>query len=129
MNRCWCECHVYPGTYPPPCGVCGHDTRHGRLVGTLRDGWEPYPPRDAEDYIELQRRALAVTRMWDALGRCEDEFPPGDPEVAACAEFQERLDMAIDGLMKLVDREMWDRRQAWMREAAAPVPPVDEEGD
>lgn len=73
------------------------------------------------DYIELQRRALAVTRMWDALGRCEDEFPPGDPEVAACAEWQERLDTAVDGLMKLVDREMWDRRQAWMRAASTPA--------
>jgi hypothetical protein len=68
------------------------------------------------DYIELQRRALAVTRIWDELGRAEDEFLPEDP--AACAELQERLNMAIDGLMRLVDREMWDRRQAWMREAS-----------
>lgn len=68
------------------------------------------------DYIELERRAIAVTRMWDALGRCEDEFMPEDP--GACAEFQERLYTAIDGLMKLADREMWDRRQAWMRESA-----------
>jgi hypothetical protein len=116
MASCFCECHIYPGTYPPPCGVCGHDTRTGRMVGTLRDGWEPYPLRDAEDYIELQRHALAVTRLWDALSRCTDEFPDDLP---VCGEYQERLDMAIDGLMKLVDREMWDRRQAWMREATA----------
>ena len=67
---------------------------------------------------ELERHAIAVTRMWDALSRCEDEFPPGDPEVAVCAELQERLDTAIDGLMKLADREMWDRRQAWLRESS-----------
>ena len=68
------------------------------------------------DYIELERRAIAVTRMWDALARCQDEFEPEDMTV--CGELQDRLDIAIDGLMKLADREMWDRRQAWMRESA-----------
>ena len=47
---------------------------------------------------ELERHAVAVTRMWDALSRCEDEFLPEDP--GACAELQERLDMAIEGLVK-----------------------------
>lgn len=134
MARCFCECHSFPGVYPPPCGVCGHDTREGHMVGGYRDGWEPNDPKRMtrqewqaakwQDFdrmeariVELERHAIAVTRMWDALARCEDEFPPGDPEVAACSEFQEQLDMAIDGLMKLVDREMWDRRQAWMRES------------
>lgn len=41
MARCFCPCHTEPGVYPPPCHVCGHDTREGRLVGTIRDGWEP----------------------------------------------------------------------------------------
>lgn len=39
-DRCYCACHQYPGTYPPPCGVCGHDDREGRMVGGYRDGWE-----------------------------------------------------------------------------------------
>ena len=39
-NRCYCACHQYPGTYPPPCGVCGHDNRLGRMIGGYRDGWE-----------------------------------------------------------------------------------------
>lgn len=41
MSRCFCPCHSEPGVYPPPCGVCGHDTREGRMVGGIRDGWEP----------------------------------------------------------------------------------------
>ena len=50
------------------------------------------------DYTEMERRAIAVTRMWDALNRCLEEFEPDDDGV--CGEFQERLDMAIDSLMK-----------------------------
>ncbi len=80
--------------------------------------YQPQVARLQARIVELQQHAVAVTRMWDALSRCEGEFPPGDPEVAVCAELQERLDTAIDGLMKLADREMWGRRQAWMREAA-----------
>lgn len=47
-ERCFCPCHVHPGVYPPPCGVCGHDTRNGRMVGGYRDGWEPIDPRDEQ---------------------------------------------------------------------------------
>lgn len=43
MIRCFCACHQYPGTYPPPCGYCGHDDREGHMAGTYRDGWEPNP--------------------------------------------------------------------------------------
>lgn len=43
--RCFCPCHTHPGTYPPPCHVCGHDTREGRMVGGYRDGWEPNEPK------------------------------------------------------------------------------------
>lgn len=45
MSRCFCPCHTSPGVYPPPCSVCGHDTREGRMVGTIRDGWEPNEPK------------------------------------------------------------------------------------
>lgn len=45
MDRCFCPCHTHPGTYPPPCGVCGHDTREGRMVGGYRDGWESNAPK------------------------------------------------------------------------------------
>lgn len=69
-----------------------------------------------QQLAQISEVASNVTRLWDQLGRCEDEFLPEDP--GACGELHDRLDIAIDGLMKLVDREMWDRRQAWMREAA-----------
>lgn len=49
MARCFCACHQYPGTYPPPCGYCGHDTREGRMVGGINDGWEP----NADDDIQV----------------------------------------------------------------------------
>lgn len=47
-ERCFCPCHTHPGTYPPPCGYCGHDTREGRMVGTIRDGWEPNDRREQQ---------------------------------------------------------------------------------
>ena len=61
MSICWCPCHTYPGVYPPPCGVCGHDTREGHMVGTIRDGWEPNS--DATDLIR------------EMIRRCEEAAP------------------------------------------------------
>lgn len=47
--RCVCPCHTHSGTYPPPCNVCGHDTREGRWVGGYRGWWEPNnDPRDEQ---------------------------------------------------------------------------------
>ena len=42
MALCFCACHEWPGTYPPPCNYCGHHNDHGSMPGTTRDGWEPY---------------------------------------------------------------------------------------
>jgi len=39
--RCFCPCHEHPGTYPPPCSYCGHDTRQGKFPGSTREGWIP----------------------------------------------------------------------------------------
>jgi hypothetical protein len=74
------------------------------------------------DYVELQRRAIAVTRIWDMLARCSDELEPDD--MAACAEYRDNLDEAIIGLMKMVDRPMWEQREQEMKDAAARAIPV-----
>jgi hypothetical protein len=87
------------------------------MVGGYQDGWELTPKPDYQaEYIELQRRAIAVTRIWDMLARCSDEFEPDD--MAACGEYRDNLDEAIIGLMKMVDRPMWDRREHEMKAAA-----------
>lgn len=41
MARCFCACHEYPGTYPPPCNVCGHHNDHGYYPGAMNMGWVP----------------------------------------------------------------------------------------
>ena len=76
MARCFCPCHVSPGVYPPPCGVCGHDDRQGRLVGTIRDGWEPNPPA----CFMCDRALLEVAQIY----RCATGFP-------LCAVHREEL--------------------------------------
>lgn len=72
--------------------------------------------RLGSEYVELQRRAIAVTRIWDMLARCQDEFEPDD--LAACGEYRDDLDTAILGLMKFVDRERWEQREQEMKAAA-----------
>lgn len=46
MERCFCDCHTHPGTYPTtrerPCGVCGHVNLYGYFPGTSREGWVEY---------------------------------------------------------------------------------------
>lgn len=67
-DRCFCPCHTHPGTYPPPCGVCGHDNREGRMIGGYRDGWEPVDPRDARIATlnaQLAARGAEVARLRD----------------------------------------------------------------
>lgn len=58
MARCFCACHEYPGTYPPPCNVCGHHNNHGRYPGATNMGWVP----DGEEVGSLRIDAGAKWR-------------------------------------------------------------------
>src|SRR5262245_28712733 len=73
MARCFCPCHTHPGTYPPPCGVCGHDTREGRMVGGYRDGWEPIPP--PPPCIEQGPASLHYARIGASHCECPMRIP------------------------------------------------------
>lgn len=55
--------------------------------------------------------ACTVTRIWEMLAHCENEFYPEQP--GACAEYQQNLDEAILALMKVADPERWERYQQW----------------
>lgn len=75
MARCFCPCHTHPGTYPPPCGVCGHDTRKGRMVGGYRDGWEPNEKQEPykEGYmlaVDQIAKLTAENREYRSLLEC-----------------------------------------------------------
>ena len=73
--RCVCPCHTHSGTYPPPCNVCGHDTREGRWVGGYRGWWEPNnDPRD-EQIARLQallaERDAEIARLVERVAELE----------------------------------------------------------
>lgn len=66
---------------------------------------------------DVMEKAQTVTRIWDHLARCEDEFMPEDP--GACGEYRDDLDTAILALMRVADHDRWEQRQAAWRIAAA----------
>lgn len=81
--RCVCPCHTHSGTYPPPCNVCGHDTREGRWVGGYRGWWEPNnDPRDER-----------ITRLSALLAEL-------DAEVARLREAAQAYIDAYDAALK-----------------------------
>lgn len=77
--------------------------------------------------VELERRAIAVTRSWDMLARCSDEFEPDD--MAACGEYRDYLDTAILGLMKWVDRARWEQREEELRRQRRPTATTGDRGE
>jgi transcriptional regulator with XRE-family HTH domain len=63
----------------------------------------------------LGEAASTVTRIWDHLARCEDEFMPEQP--GACGEYRDELDTAILALMRLADPERWQQQQDRLKAA------------
>lgn len=94
------------------------DERSWRVVAS---GLDPYDARqivadhNAMANAVVPRLARTVTRCWDQLARCEDEFLPEDP--GACGEPRDHLDTAILELMRVADPERWEQRQQMMRDA------------
>lgn len=62
---------------------------------------------------DIRAKALDVTRIWDQLADCTDEF--GDDARSACGELQDRLDAAILELMRAADHERWQKREQRMK--------------
>lgn len=73
MSRCFCACHEFPGTYPPPCNVCGHHNDHGRYPGAINMGWVP----DGEDVGPLRIESGEKYRLRDALALIVGAFTNG----------------------------------------------------
>jgi hypothetical protein len=69
MARCFCACHEYPGTYPPPCGVCGHHNDHGRYPGATNMGWVP----DGEEVGPLRIDSGAKWRQRAEVAEADNE--------------------------------------------------------
>lgn len=90
-ERCFCPCHTHPGTYPPPCGVCGHDTRDGHLVGGYRDGWESNKVR--ADAAEVARLTALLAEADAEVARLRGA---GQAYRAALAEFESQRDSDDD---------------------------------
>lgn len=46
QERCFCDCHTYPGVYPTteqrPCSLCEHVNAFGYMPGISREGWVKY---------------------------------------------------------------------------------------
>ena len=91
MARCFCACHEYPGTYPPPCNVCGHHNDHGRYPGAVNMGWVP----DGEDVGPLRIESGEKYVLREALAQIVGAFTSGI-YCANCGEGVETCRCIID---------------------------------
>ena len=99
MARCFCACHEFPGTYPPPCNVCGHHNDHGRYPGAINMGWVP----DGEDVGTLRIESGEKYRLRDTLARIVGAFTNG-VYCGNCGESVDDCDCIIsDGRKVLAD--------------------------
>ena len=99
MARCFCACHEFPGTYPPPCNVCGHHNDHGRYPGAINMGWVP----DGEAVGTLRIESGEKYRLRDTLARIVGAFTNG-VYCGNCGESVDDCDCIIsDGRKVLAD--------------------------
>ena len=110
MARCFCPCHTHPGTYAPPCGVCGHDTREGRMVGGYRDGWEP---NESPCPLSLKFRDGVTCGAFRTGEGCHNhQVIAGLREHAVTADRLESQNRKYREALELISRGVWTARNS-----------------
>jgi hypothetical protein len=127
MARCFCPCHTHPGVYPPPCHVCGHDTREGRMIGTIRDGWEPHRPLSSsglpltDQEMEIDGLRLEVKRLQEGCDVLLADNVRLREKIVAFVEHHDNGQAGQPGHPKTYAEEdawqaEWDQRDAALKE-------------